>query len=133
MKRKQDNNVNIKKGNKIALLIMFCLRKSQYQAILTLRVLFFLVFPSYKSFFLKFNLWQAWNLYERGMHIELVDDTLNPNEYDEEEVKKIIEIGLLCTQAYAEVRPSMSEVLVLLQGNVLIKNMKPSMPILIEN
>ena len=67
------------------------------------------------------------------MHIELVDDTLDPNEYDEEEVKKIIEIGLLCTQAYADSRPSMSEVMVLLQGNVLIKNMRPSMPILIEN
>ena len=67
------------------------------------------------------------------MHIELVDDTLDPNKYDEEEVKKIIEIGLLCTQAYADARPSMSEIMVLLQGNVLIKNVRPNMPVLIEN
>ncbi|XP_028801998.1 cold-responsive protein kinase 1-like [Neltuma alba] len=76
---------------------------------------------------------KAWKLYERGIHIELVDDTLDPNDYNAEEVKKIIEIGLLCTQASAELRPSMSEVIVLLQGNDLLENMmKPAMPIMIE-
>ncbi|KAI9100144.1 hypothetical protein K1719_024362 [Acacia pycnantha] len=79
-----------------------------------------------------FLLQTAWKLYERGSHIELVDDTLDPNEYNTEEVKRIIEIGLLCTQASAELRPSMSEVTVLLQGNGLLENMRPTMPILIE-
>ncbi|XP_028800651.1 cysteine-rich receptor-like protein kinase 3 [Neltuma alba] len=81
----------------------------------------------------EFLIRKAWKLYERGIHIELVDDTLDPNDYNAEEVKKIIEIGLLCTQASAELRPSMSEVIVLLQGNDLLENMmKPTMPILIE-
>ena len=57
---------------------------------------------------------------------------MNPNDYDVAEVKKIIEIGLLCTQASAELRPSMSEVIALLQGNDLLENMIPTMPILIE-
>ncbi|XP_028752741.1 cold-responsive protein kinase 1-like [Neltuma alba] len=80
----------------------------------------------------EFLLRKAWKLYERDTHIELVDDTLNPNDYNAEEVKKIIEIGLLCTQASAELRPSMSEVIVLLQGKGLLENMRPTMPILIE-
>ena len=64
--------------------------------------------------------------------MELVDESLNPNDYDAEEVKKIIEIGLLCTQAYTDLRPTMSEVVVLLQDKGLSKNIKPTMPILIE-
>ncbi|KAI9100158.1 hypothetical protein K1719_024376 [Acacia pycnantha] len=79
-----------------------------------------------------FLLQRVWKLYERGILIELVDDSLDPNDYDSEEVKKMIEIGLLCTQASAELRPSMSEVIVLLQGNGLLENMRPTMPILIE-
>ncbi|KAG5125149.1 hypothetical protein JHK82_031886 [Glycine max] len=74
---------------------------------------------------------QAWKLYERGMHLELVDETLNDN-YDAEEVKKIIEIALLCTQASAAMRPAMSEVVVLLSSNAL-EHMRPSMPIFIES
>ncbi|KAI9100118.1 hypothetical protein K1719_024336 [Acacia pycnantha] len=80
----------------------------------------------------EFLLRKAWKLYERAIHVELVDETLNPNHYDAEEVKKIIEIGLLCTQAYTELRPTMSEVVVLLQDKGLSKNIKPTMPILIE-
>ncbi|XP_054796438.1 cold-responsive protein kinase 1-like isoform X2 [Prosopis cineraria] len=79
-----------------------------------------------------FLLRKAWKLYERGMHIELVDETLDPNEYDVEEVEKMVEIGLLCTQASAELRPTMSEVIVLLQDKSLLENMRPTMPILIE-
>ena len=44
---------------------------------------------------------QAWKLYERGMQLDLVDKRIELNEYDAEEVKKIIEIALLCTQASA--------------------------------
>ncbi|MCI32829.1 cysteine-rich receptor-like protein kinase 2-like, partial [Trifolium medium] len=44
---------------------------------------------------------QAWKLYEVDRHLELVDKTLNPSDYDTEEVKKVIAIALLCTQATA--------------------------------
>ncbi|XP_028800635.1 cysteine-rich receptor-like protein kinase 2 [Neltuma alba] len=80
----------------------------------------------------EFLLQKAWKLYEKNMHLELVDKTLDPNDYDEEEVKKVIEIGLLCTQAYADIRPTMSEVVVLLQNKDLSENRKPTMPLLIE-
>ncbi|XP_028801992.1 cysteine-rich receptor-like protein kinase 2 isoform X1 [Neltuma alba] len=78
-----------------------------------------------------FLLPKAWKLYEKGMHLELVDNTLDPNEYDADEVKKIIEIGLLCTQAFADLRPTMSEVIGLLQSSDLLENITPSMPLLI--
>ncbi|XP_028797761.1 cold-responsive protein kinase 1-like isoform X2 [Neltuma alba] len=80
----------------------------------------------------EFLLQKAWKLYERGMHLELVDNALDSNDYDAEEVKKIIEIGLLCTQASAEIRPAISEIVVLLQNKGLLENMRPTMPILIE-
>ena len=67
------------------------------------------------------------------MHLELVDKTLDPNDYDAEEVTKIIEIGLLCTQASTQARPMMSEVVVLLQHKDLLEKMKPTMPILLES
>ncbi|XP_054796440.1 cold-responsive protein kinase 1-like isoform X2 [Prosopis cineraria] len=79
----------------------------------------------------EFLLPKAWKLYEKGMHLELVDKTLDPNDYDAEEVKKIIEIALLCTQAFADLRPTMSEVIGLLQNSGLLENIRPSMPLLI--
>ncbi|KAK7305611.1 hypothetical protein VNO77_43517 [Canavalia gladiata] len=72
---------------------------------------------------------RAWTLHEKGVHMELVDKSLDPNDYDAEEVKKIIDIALLCTQASATTRPAMSEVVVLLQSKGLLKHMRPSMPL----
>ncbi|PQM41379.1 cysteine-rich receptor-like protein kinase 2 [Prunus yedoensis var. nudiflora] len=60
----------------------------------------------------EFLLEKAWKLYENGKHVELVD----PNEYKPEDVKKIIEIALMCTQPSAAQRPTMSEVVVLLKS-----------------
>ncbi|KAG4995179.1 hypothetical protein AAZX31_11G214300 [Glycine max] len=76
---------------------------------------------------------RAWKLYERGMHLELVDKSLDPYSYDAEEMKKVIGIALLCTQALAAMRPNMSEVVVLLSSNDLLEHMRPSMPIIIES
>ncbi|XP_019434794.1 PREDICTED: cysteine-rich receptor-like protein kinase 3 [Lupinus angustifolius] len=63
----------------------------------------------------EYLLQRTWKLYERGMHLELVDKDLESNEFDAEEVKKIIEIALLCTHASAAMRPTMSGVVVLLK------------------
>ncbi|XP_028799174.1 cold-responsive protein kinase 1-like [Neltuma alba] len=79
-----------------------------------------------------FLLQKAWKLYEIDRHLELVDNTLDPNAYDAEEVKRIIEIGLLCIQASADRRPIMPEIVVLLQNKDLLENITPTMPILIE-
>ncbi|XP_061339118.1 cold-responsive protein kinase 1-like [Gastrolobium bilobum] len=71
---------------------------------------------------------RAWRLYEEDMHLELVDNTLDPHDNDAEEIKKVIEIALLCTQASSAARPTMSEVVVLLKSKNLPEHMKPSMP-----
>ncbi|XP_076927407.1 cysteine-rich receptor-like protein kinase 2 isoform X1 [Bidens hawaiensis] len=56
----------------------------------------------------------AWNLYKSGTQLNLVDERLDPNEYAIEDVKKIIEIALMCTQSPVSSRPAMSEVVTLL-------------------
>ncbi|KAF5769135.1 putative protein kinase RLK-Pelle-DLSV family [Helianthus annuus] len=61
----------------------------------------------------------AWNLYESGTHLNLVDDKLDPSEYATEDVIKIIEIALMCTQPTVSARPAMSEVVILLSDNTL--------------
>ncbi|ESW18948.1 hypothetical protein PHAVU_006G084600 [Phaseolus vulgaris] len=76
---------------------------------------------------------KAWKLNERGMHLELVDKSLDPNSYDAEEVKKVLDIALLCTQPSAAMRPAMSEVVALLSSNDLLEHMRPTMPLFIES
>ncbi|KAK3004105.1 hypothetical protein RJ639_018242 [Escallonia herrerae] len=61
----------------------------------------------------EFLLEHAWKLYEIDTPLRLVDKTLDPNDYSAEDVKKIMEIALLCTQ-HVSLRPTMSEVVVLL-------------------
>nr|CAD1836207.1 unnamed protein product [Ananas comosus var. bracteatus] len=70
----------------------------------------------------------AWKLYESGDLIELVDESLDPNEYEQEEVKRIIEIALLCTQSTVAARPTMSEVIVLMlsKGPPLLQPTRPT-------
>lgn len=45
--------------------------------------------------------------------MELVDKSMDPMEYNEEEVKRVAEIGLMCTQSASQ-RPPMSEVVAML-------------------
>ncbi|RDY00640.1 Cysteine-rich receptor-like protein kinase 3, partial [Mucuna pruriens] len=80
----------------------------------------------------EYLLQRTWKLYERGMHLELVDKAIDPNDYDAEEVKKIIEVALMCTQASAATRPTMSEVVVLLKSKSLLEHLRPTMPVFVE-
>ncbi|KAI3704418.1 hypothetical protein L1987_74638 [Smallanthus sonchifolius] len=64
----------------------------------------------------------AWNLYETRMHLKLVDETLDPTKYKEEDIKKVIEIALMCTQSPVSVRPTMSEVVMLLSDRSRVQN-----------
>jgi hypothetical protein len=75
---------------------------------------------------------QVWKLYENENLISLVDESLDPEEYKPEEVKRIIEIALLCTQSAVASRPTMSEIVVLL----LTKNspeLQPTRPTFIDS
>lgn len=56
---------------------------------------------------------QAWGLYENDKLMDLVDKSMLRDEVEEDEVKKVAEIGLMCTQS-ASKRPSMSDIVALL-------------------
>ncbi|KAI8031384.1 Cysteine-rich receptor-like protein kinase 2 [Camellia lanceoleosa] len=80
----------------------------------------------------EFLLEQAWKLYKDGIHLKLVDETLDTNEYRGEEMKKVIEIALMCTQSPVSTRPTMSEVVVLLVSDRSMEVKKPTQPTLID-
>ncbi|GJX87997.1 G-type lectin S-receptor-like serine/threonine-protein kinase [Tanacetum coccineum] len=62
----------------------------------------------------------AWKLWTAGRPLELMDPVLNESTYQEDEVVKCIHVGLLCVQKQPEDRPSMSEVVNMLQSENLV-------------
>lgn len=58
----------------------------------------------------------VWKLYETGRICEAVDPALE-GKFQEEEASRLLQIGLLCAQASAELRPSMSIVVKMLTDN----------------
>ncbi|GMN46950.1 hypothetical protein TIFTF001_016133 [Ficus carica] len=58
----------------------------------------------------------AWNLYEQDCESELVDSELS--EIDDEEVRRVVGVALLCTQTLPTARPSMSRVVAMLSGDL---------------
>ncbi|KAL2326865.1 hypothetical protein Fmac_020292 [Flemingia macrophylla] len=58
----------------------------------------------------------AWNLHKNNCITDLVDPRLS--EFNEDEVKCIVGIVLLCTQASPTLRPSMSRVVAMLSGDI---------------
>ncbi|KAL4554204.1 hypothetical protein LXL04_039675 [Taraxacum kok-saghyz] len=61
----------------------------------------------------------AWKLYEAERELELVDEKLS--EFDENEVRRVMRVTLLCTQT-SSTRPSMSRVLAMLSGDIEVTN-----------
>ncbi|XP_057848708.1 probable LRR receptor-like serine/threonine-protein kinase At1g56140 isoform X1 [Cryptomeria japonica] len=57
----------------------------------------------------------AWQLYEEGRLLDLVDTSVL-STYSAEEVIRVIHVALLCTQATPTQRPSMSQVVAMLGG-----------------
>ncbi|KAL3527425.1 hypothetical protein ACH5RR_012081 [Cinchona calisaya] len=76
---------------------------------------------------------QAWKLYESDMHLNLVDETLDPEEYRTEDVKKILEIALICTQSKPAHRPTMSEVVVMLSSDYSLEQQRPFRTTIIDS
>nr|KAJ0228104.1 hypothetical protein LSAT_V11C100043760 [Lactuca sativa] len=76
---------------------------------------------------------EAWELYESGMHIELVDKALDPNEYEEENMMNMIEIALLCTQSPPNLRPIMSEVVLMLSSGGSFRRLQMTRPTVIHH
>ncbi|KAF6135020.1 hypothetical protein GIB67_014069 [Kingdonia uniflora] len=67
----------------------------------------------------------VWNYYGSGRLCEAVDPSLE-GVFQESEAARVLQIGLLCTQASADLRPSMSMVVKMLTDNFDIPN--PSQP-----
>ncbi|KAF7834637.1 putative LRR receptor-like serine/threonine-protein kinase [Senna tora] len=59
----------------------------------------------------------AWHLHENNRVIDLVDPRLS-SDFNEEQVRRIVGISLLCTQASPLLRPSMSRVVAMLSGDI---------------
>ncbi|XP_062100360.1 probable LRR receptor-like serine/threonine-protein kinase At1g56140 [Humulus lupulus] len=60
----------------------------------------------------------AWKLQEQNNEADLVDSELS--EFDEDEVRRLIRVALLCTQTSPTSRPSMSRV-VMLSGDIEVR------------
>ncbi|CAN6463483.1 unnamed protein product [Victoria cruziana] len=74
----------------------------------------------------------AWRLYESDSLLGLVDQRLDPKEFIEEEMIKVIKIALLCTQSAVSMRPTMSEVVVMLLNKGELALSKPTRPTFID-
>jgi serine/threonine protein kinase len=68
----------------------------------------------------------TWELFEEGKLLELVDKELQ--EYPKEEVLRYMKVALFCTQAIANRRPNMSQVVDMLSRNVHISEKQITAP-----
>ncbi|CAA2997546.1 serine threonine- kinase [Olea europaea subsp. europaea] len=64
----------------------------------------------------KYILERAWQLHEKRELVSLVDIALN-GDFDPEQACRFLKIGLLCTQDFPKLRPSMSTVVQMLTGD----------------
>ncbi|KAK7342842.1 hypothetical protein VNO80_25798 [Phaseolus coccineus] len=62
----------------------------------------------------------AWQLHENNLLMDLVDPRIS--ESNEEEVKRVVGIALLCTQTSPSLRPSMSRVVAMLSGDIEVSS-----------
>ncbi|XP_057851040.2 probable LRR receptor-like serine/threonine-protein kinase At1g07650 isoform X2 [Cryptomeria japonica] len=60
----------------------------------------------------------TWHLYGENRQLDLIDVNLKRSSYLEEEVLRTINVGLLCIQANPTLRPSMSQVVDMLEGKI---------------
>ncbi|WOH12090.1 hypothetical protein DCAR_0831589 [Daucus carota subsp. sativus] len=65
----------------------------------------------------------AWRLYQEGNLVNLISSAI-VESYDESEVLRSIQIGLLCVQPYPEDRPTMSFVVLMLSSNIELPSPK---------
>ncbi|KAF5460882.1 hypothetical protein F2P56_020721 [Juglans regia] len=68
-------------------------------------------------------------LKEKGNLLDLVDPRLGSN-YMKEEVMRLINVALLCTNVSAAVRPTMSSVVSMLEGSAVIPELGPNLSII---
>ncbi|KAK8580576.1 hypothetical protein V6N12_070840 [Hibiscus sabdariffa] len=67
----------------------------------------------------------ACHLQQSGKLLELVDDKLG-SDYNKTEAERMIKVALLCTNATPSLRPTMSEVVGMLEGTITIPDIVPN-------
>ncbi len=75
---------------------------------------------------------QAWSLHKTNMLISLVDQKIH-NTIVESEMRRVINVALLCVQVETTKRPIMSQVLNMLQGEMDLPNIANPSQISISN
>ncbi|XP_031284376.1 putative serine/threonine-protein kinase isoform X1 [Pistacia vera] len=75
---------------------------------------------------------KAWEVYNAGNLVKLVDPTLQMN-YPEEEAFRFFKVGLLCVQENVRLRPTMSEALKMLCNEMDIQDVQISRPGLVAD
>ncbi|KAL8532319.1 hypothetical protein ACS0TY_008786 [Phlomoides rotata] len=68
---------------------------------------------------------EAWRLYESGEHHKLADEALALDEHEVQDLKKMAETALVCTQPISS-RPTMSEIAVKILGD--LEHLAPQRP-----
>ncbi|KAI5429811.1 hypothetical protein KIW84_034410, partial [Lathyrus oleraceus] len=63
----------------------------------------------------------VWERYKEGRVLEVVDPKLNGN-FDESEVMMVLKLGLICSNDVPTIRPSMRQVVRILDGEVELPN-----------
>lgn len=77
----------------------------------------------------KFLIERAWALYSENKLKELMDVSLEGDrDFDLEEASKFVKISLLCTQQMPKLRPSMSTVVKMLRGEIVVDGNMISQP-----
>ena len=72
---------------------------------------------------------QFWKLYETNEALEIVNETITMgDEYDKEEVLRMIQLGLLYTQAFIAERSLMFEIVAMLVSKRDINNLQTTVP-----
>lgn len=73
---------------------------------------------------------RAWKLYVKGELLDLVDKSLC-GDYNAEEARRFLKIGLMCTQEETKRRPYMSVVVKMLMGEIAVEDDEISRPCLL--
>jgi len=78
-------------------------------------------------FLILLNYSQAWELWNDGEYLKLMDTTLN-DTFVPDEVQRCIHVGLLCVEQYANDRPTMSDVISMLTNKYELSKKLPRRP-----
>ncbi|KAL6012689.1 hypothetical protein ACLOJK_003178 [Asimina triloba] len=70
----------------------------------------------------------VWDLYGRGSFLDAADSRLN-REFDEKEMERLMVVGLWCAHPDFNLRPSIRQVINLLDSQAPLPNLPPQMPV----